>query len=168
MSSDRQARFDRIIAADGAALRRLALTYGQTPADADDLFQEICFALWRALPSFRGESSERTFAFRIGHNRGLTFRARRRPAPGEIDQQLRDPNPGPESLATAALNRERLLTAVRRLTEGHRQAVMLSLEGLPHSEIAQILGITENNVAVRLSRARTELRALLDEKGASP
>jgi RNA polymerase sigma factor (sigma-70 family) len=166
MSSDREARFDRIMAADGAALRRLAMTYGQTPADADDLFQEICFALWRALPSFRGESSERTFAFRIGHNRGLTFRARRRPAAAEIDDQLRDDSPGPVSLATAALSRERLLDAVRRLAEGHRQVVILSLEGLPHAEIAQILGITENNVAVRLSRARTELRALLAEKGA--
>lgn len=161
MSSDREAQFDRIIAANGAALRRLALTYGKTAADADDLFQDICFALWRSLPSFRGECSERTFAFRIGHNRGLTFRARRRPVAEELNDEVRDPGPGPDSLATKAINRDRLLAAVRRLGGGYAQVVMLSLEGLPHAEIALILGITENNVAVRLSRARTELRALL-------
>ncbi len=166
MPSDREAQFDRIIASDGAALRRLALTYGQTAADADDLFQEICFALWKSLPSFRGECSERTFAFRIGHNRGLTFRARRRAPAAELPDDLRDESPGPESLTTKSMNRDRLLAAVRRLTPGHAQVVMLSLEGLPHAEIALVLGVTENNVAVRLTRARRELRALLEGEGA--
>ncbi len=164
MPIDREAQFDRIIASEGAALRRLSLTYGQTPADADDLFQEICFALWKSLPSFRGECSERTFAFRIGHNRGLTFRARRRPPLAELPEQLRDQSPGPESLTMRAMNRDRLLAAVRRLSPGHAQVVMLSLEGLPHAEIALVLGVTENNVAVRLTRARKQLRALIEEE----
>lgn len=167
MSSDQSARFDRILDREGPALRRLALTYGRTAADADDLFQDICLALWRALPSFREECSERTFAFRIGHNRGLTFRSRRRADAAPLPDDLRDRGPGPETLAVAAAERDRLIAAVRLLPDGHRQVVLLSLEGLSHGEIAEILGITENNVAVRLSRAKRELRATLSPEGAN-
>ena len=65
-------RYDRILQEHGPALRRVAATYEADPARREDLFQEICLALWQALPRFREEASERTFAFRIAHNRGLT------------------------------------------------------------------------------------------------
>lgn len=165
MSREADELFDRLIAEHGPALRRLAHAYAEGPADADDLFQDICFALWRALPSFRGESSERTFAFRIGHNRGLTHRARKRALAAELDEEIRDRSPGPETLLTAALTRERLAAAVHRLPETQRQVVMLSLEGLSNVEIAEVLGVTDNSVAVRLTRARKGLRDLLLERG---
>jgi RNA polymerase sigma-70 factor (ECF subfamily) len=166
MTKDIEGRFDRIVRAHGPALRRLSVTYGRSPADADDLFQEICFAIWRALPSFREECSERTFAFRIGHNRGLTFRARqRRHEP--IEDSIPDRRPGPDTLTTRAIARDRLVAAVRLLPEGQRQVVSLSLEGLNHADIGEVLGITENNVAVRLNRARQRLRDLLVNAGGS-
>ena len=52
---------------------------------------------------------------------------------------------------------------MRRLPLTQRQAVTLCLEGLLHNEIAQVLGISENNVAVRLTRARAELARLIGE-----
>lgn len=161
MTRDRETAFERIVRQHGPALRRLALGYGRSEADADDLFQEICFALWRALPTFRGESSERTFVFRIGHNRGLTFRSRRRPDGVDLAEEISDGRALPDSQAAASCQRDRLLAAVRSLPERHRQVVLLSLEDLSHAEIAQVLGITENNVAVRLSRAKKALREIL-------
>ena len=56
----------------------------------------------------------------------------------------------------------RLLTALRRLPLIQRETVTLCLEGLSHGEIADVLGTTPANVAVRLSRARTELTRLLN------
>jgi RNA polymerase sigma-70 factor (ECF subfamily) len=165
MSREADRRFDRIIEEHGPALRRLAQAYADGAADADDLFQDICFALWRALPSFRDEASERTFAFRIGHNRGLTHRARKRANPDQLDEEIRDRSPGPDSLLTVALTRERLSEAVRRLPETQRQVVLLSLEGMGNGEIAEVLGVTENSVAVRLTRARKGLRELLLARG---
>ncbi len=164
MDQPAEARFERILAEHGAALRRLASAYGADAHDAEDLFQDICFAIWRALPSFRGESTERTWAFRIGHNRGLTHRLRRRETT-QLDPEVRDRSPGPDSQTTAALDRERLHRAVQCLSLGQRQVVTLSLEGLTTREIAEILGLTENNVAVRLTRARQALRELLREDG---
>jgi len=162
---DLESRFDEIVRLHGAALRRLARAYAQTETDADDLFQEICFALWRALPGFRGECSDRTFAFRIGHNRGLTFRHRQRVQPVELSETLAARDPGPDTLATRAIRRDRLLDAVRGLPGGHRQVVLLSLEGLSQAEIGEVLGISENNVAVRLNRAKKRLRTALGTEG---
>ncbi len=165
MASDDPGRFEQLMATHGPALRRLAQAYGRDRADAEDLFQEIAFAVWRALPSFRGESSERTFLFRIGHNRGLTHRARRRPAGEDLDAGIPDGAPGPDTLLTASIRRDRLVDAVRRLPDIQREVVMLCLEGCSTQEIADVLGITANNAAVRLTRARKALRDLLLAEG---
>src|SRR5215472_5597705 len=66
-------QFERILAEHGPALSRLAGSYTNTRSDRDDLLQETVFAIWQALPRFRGECSERTFIFRIGHNRAIAY-----------------------------------------------------------------------------------------------
>jgi RNA polymerase sigma factor (sigma-70 family) len=127
--------------------------------------QEILVALWRALPRFRGESSERTFVLRVAHNRGVTFALRRRPF-GRLpdDAQLADPAPLAEERLIDEQRRERLFHGIRQLPEAQRQAVMLRLEGLSQREIADVQGTTETNVGVRLTRARQALRRLLGEE----
>jgi RNA polymerase sigma factor (sigma-70 family) len=158
--------FDRVLAEHGAALARLASSYTRTAADRDDLLQEIAIALWRAWPKFRGECSERTFLFRVAHNRAISHVCRRRvPASvSEEDVVLRDPHPGVDVALVQAERRERLLDAVRRLPLGHREVVTLTLEGLDYGEIATVLGISESNVGVRLTRARQQLRVYLEGK----
>lgn len=156
--------FDRIARAHGAALARVAWGYVSNAADHDDLVQEILVAIWRALPRFRGDASERTYVFRIAHNRGITFAARRREHETlDADASIADPAPGAHEALEAALERRRLVTAVRSLPEPLRQAVMMRLEGFEIAEIASVQGISENNVSVRLTRARDRLRALLGE-----
>jgi RNA polymerase sigma factor (sigma-70 family) len=156
-------RFARLLREHGPALRRLAAGYEADQHEREDLLQEIALALWMALPSFRGECSERTFVFRIGHNRALTHRRRRQARPPTLDDMtaIADPRADPEADLARAQHHDRLMAAVRRLPHPHRQVTMLSLEGLSHREIAEVLGITENNVAVRLSRARTTLGRML-------
>lgn len=162
------ARYDRILEREGAALRRVTAAYDVDPGRREDLFQDICLAIWQALPRFRGESSERTFVFRIAHNRGLTHRSRRsslRSANLEEATDLADPRPSPESEVREGQRRERLRAAVLALPLDFRQVITLTLEGLSPKEIAEVLGITENNAAVRLSRARRALRQALAETG---
>lgn len=167
------ARYEALLRREGAALARVAAAYEPDPARRDDLFQEICLALWRALPRFRGEASERTFLFRIAHNRGLSHRSRR-PAPtAELDEVtgtaiLTDPRPSPEAAAREGERRERLRAAVLALPLPLRQVLTLTLEGLSQREVGQVLGISENNVAVRLTRARRALRQTLGTEGGAP
>lgn len=164
MSGRSDERLEALLAEHGDALWRLAGGYATDRADREDLYQNIVLALWRALPRFRGESSMRTFLFRIAHNRGLTHRHHRRRVGWEpLSDDDVQPAPGPTPLAAAveADARRRLRDAIRALPVGHREVVMLTLEDVPQREIAAVLGISEGNVAVRLHRARRRLAALL-------
>ncbi len=157
---------DRVVREHAAVLERVAWGYVDNASDRDDLMQEVLTALWRALPRFRGESSERTFVLRVAHNRGITFAIRhRRRFEGLPDEgQLPDPAPLAEERLIAEQRRDRLFQAIRRLPEAQRQAVMLRLEGLSQREIAELQQTTETNVGVRLTRARRALRTLLAEE----
>ena len=161
-------RWRSLMECHGAALRRVVATYERDPGRQEDLFQDVCLALWQALPRFRGESSERTFLFRIAHNRSLSHGhrqgRRRRQEADEEEAPLEatpDPRPSPEDETAATQRRRLLLEAIRRLPVGQRQLLSLALEGLPLREIADIVGISEGNVAVRLHRARAALRSRL-------
>ena len=158
--------FDRLLAAHGPALTRLAASYTNSPADRDDLAQEIVMAIWQALPRFRGECSERTFLFRIAHNRAIAYLSRARSQmPGSVEEiEVHDPAPNPESGLAQEEKAERLRRAVHRLPVAYRQVVTLTLEGLAYGDIAEVLGISESNVGARLTRARQILRESLEKQ----
>ena len=153
-----------MLAVHGSSLGRLAASYTRDAAERDDLLQDIVIGIWRALPGFRGECSERTFVFRVAHNRGLSHIARRRVVPTALgdDLEIADAAPTAEQTLVAEQQGQRLLEAVRRLTIAYRQVVTLSLEGLSYAEIADVLGISETNVGARLTRARQLLRKILE------
>jgi RNA polymerase sigma factor (sigma-70 family) len=127
----------------------------------EDLLQDIRLAIWTALPRFRGEASTRTFVFRIAHNRALTHVWKRKRAGAQEETDVVDARADPESAAIKDANRAWLIDAIRTLPIPYRQVITLALEDLPQSEIAAILGISENNVAVRMNRARKLLKEKL-------
>ena len=165
----REARFIRLIDAHGPAIGRLAVGYERDLMRRQDLVQDIWLALWQALPSFRGECSERTFVFRVAHNRAVSHIQhwrRRTVDPLPDDAPIADGGVDPESAASQRERQQRLHVAVQKLPLAFQQVVVLMLEGLSHSEIAEVLGLTDNNVAVRLTRARVALARLLEVAGA--
>jgi RNA polymerase sigma factor (sigma-70 family) len=157
-------QYERIFAAYGPAFVRLTACYEFRPEAREDLLQEIFVAIWKALPGFRGDCSEKTFALRVAHNRCLTHvwkRGRSLESEGELPE-IPDPRKSPEALAIDSRRREALLAAIRALPVNYRQVLTLALEDLTPAEIASVLGVTENNAAVRLNRARKALRSLLE------
>ena len=161
----RRATFEALLSRHGPALARIGAGYARTAGERDDLQQEMALALWRAWPSFRGECAEQTFVFRVAHNVCLSHAWRRRKEGTREDvaaaEAAHDPAPGPEALTHAGQRRTLLQNALRTLPERHREVLLLALEELSHDEIAAVVGITPNNVAVRLSRAREALRRAL-------
>lgn len=158
------ARFERLLHEFGPALERLVAAYEADPNEREDLLQEIVFALWRALPAFRGDCSEKTFVYRIAQNRGITHRLRRHARDRRLVElnevnEIADPSTEEEEGGIDVLGRDALLSAVQQLPASHRDVIVLSLEGLSNAEIAEVLGISAGNVAVRLFRARAFLRA---------
>ena len=156
-------RLNALLTMHGSSLSRLAGSYVRRPGDRDDLLQEILVAIWRAMPRFRGECSERTFVFRIAHNRAIAFITRRQlpQADEESGIEIEDAGPNPEEALSTEQQGKRLMDAVQSLPVNQRQVVTLMLEGFSYAEIADVLGITETNVGARLTRARQMLRQRL-------
>ncbi len=159
---------EEVLRQHGPMLARIAATYEADPMRREELVQEIVLAVWRSLASFEGRASLRTFLARIAHNRGVSHVARetRRPATAAEEapeEAAAGPALDPAQQASAEQTYEHLLAAVNHLPLGPRQVISLALEGFDHGEIAQSLGISVNNVGVRLNRAR---RALREELGA--
>lgn len=157
---------ERVLAQHGPMLARIAATYEANPMRREELVQEIVLAAWRALDRFEGRASLRTFLARIAHNRGVTHVGRERRDPtlaGQDDAQaLAGPLHDPAQQVSAEQSYRRLISAVANLPLGPRQVISLALEGFDHEEIGQALGITVNNVGVRLNRARRALREALE------
>ena len=158
----RREQYLKLIEEHAAALRRLCRSYCATGPEAEDLFQEIALALWRALARFRGESSERTWLYRIAHNVALTFAGKRRKQAAREQPHAPEHNPpstsgDPESRFAESEKQQMLQTLVRELPFEDRRLVLLYLEGLSTAEIEAVTGLTRSNVTVRLSRIRQKL-----------
>lgn len=160
-----QKSFDQVEKEFGPLIRRIAASYEADSGSAEELVQDIHFALWLALPSFRGQSSLRTFVARIATNRAISHvrRSVRSPLSVELSENLPAGESTPEHQAIAEDQQARLIAAVQALPLSLRQVALLTLEGLARVEISDVLGISANAVAIRLSRARDVLRRNLGD-----
>jgi RNA polymerase sigma-70 factor (ECF subfamily) len=151
--SDYRAQFGELMEAYAGPVRRLCGAYAFSPADRDDLFQDIFLAVWRALPSFRGDSSTRTWVYRIAHNVALSWQTRDR------RRQSRETRLGEEieSARHTDLRRLALKQAIAGMKPADRTLTLLWLEGLSAAEIEAVTGVKSATVAVRLSRIRRQL-----------
>lgn len=135
------------------------------PADQPDLLQDLMLAVWKAAPSFRGDSAPATFIHRVAHNRAISWRRReslRLWRTGVVQAEwARLITPAEDPARTDQL--ERLYAAIRRLRPLDRSLVVLSLEGMTHRQIGELHGLTEGAVGVRLLRARKALAAAIEE-----
>ena len=105
-----------------------------------------------------------TYVLRIAHNVCLRQVMRRRQWKVDPIEEVADSAASPERRAMQREDGARLLSAMQGLPIGLRQVLTLALEELPQGEIADVLGITENAVAIRMHRARRLLRTLLEER----
>ena len=144
-------------------IRRIAAAHESNATVREDLVQDILCAVWRALPTFRGDGSLRGFIARIAANRAVTHvhRAMHLPDSAALPGDLAATEPGPEAHAIAVDEKARLGAALRTLPIGLREPALLALEGFTQQEIAGVLGITPNAVAIRMTRARSLFRKLI-------
>ena len=131
------------------------------PDLAEDIAQEVWIQIFRALPSYRGESQFSTWAHRIAVNRTLNALRRVRrlsKIESEIDVDIAIVDQAAERSMLAATIEE----AARQLAPGARTVFILhDVEGYTHEEIATELGITAGGSKSQLFKARAKLRRLL-------
>ncbi|MFC4348459.1 RNA polymerase sigma factor [Kordiimonas lipolytica] len=149
-----------ILQEHGNMLGRIVASYEADPSQQEELMQEVSLALWQALKKYRGDGSLKAYAARIAQNRCISHVARAVKAPRQtvLDDTVPSERAGPEEDVAKAQQRQALLSAVRGLPLPLKQVTTLALEGFSHREIAEALGISENNAMVRFSRAKAALK----------
>lgn len=164
-----EALFDEVMATYSASLHRVIRSYTRDPERQKDLQQELALSLWKALATFQGDCSLRTFAFRVAHNCCISKVLRKRtPQTRALDEEeglSETPTTHNAEQALAQKQREQqLMLAIQELPLAYRQVVSLALEELSHAEIADILGISPSNVGVRLNRGKGLLRDAMNKR----
>jgi RNA polymerase sigma factor (sigma-70 family) len=151
--------FEDVIDAHSGLLSRIALSYEADASQREDLKQEIILAVWRALPSFRGQSTLKTYVASIAQKRAITHVSRRvrTPVTVELGDELPTADLPPDEAAIVADRRARLVAAMRMLTVPQRETATLMLEGFSFAEIGETLGITANAAMLRCQRAKASL-----------
>src|SRR3954467_5135303 len=134
--------------------------------DRNDLMQEVMLAVWKAIPSFRGQAQPTTFLYRVSHNAALTWRRKERNYARRVEQaaEFASMEAMPSQTRPADERLEQLYAAIRGLPELDASLVLLSLDGLSYQAMADIHGLSESNVGVRLNRIKQRLAKTLNEK----
>ena len=140
-------------------VRRVCRMYADTPEERTDLFQETLYQLWRSYPSFQGRSHVATWVYRVALNTAITAVRKKRRTPEHVPLNedsghgtisTHDPEPD--------LRVDVLYRAMDALTPIERALVMLYLDDISYQEMADILGLSESNIGVKLNRIRSKLQ----------
>lgn len=151
--------FLALMAEHQGIIHKICRLYRDSREDREDLFQEITFQLWKSFPSFKGNSLISTWLYRIALNTAIASYRKEKPT---IDYVETLPEFAEESQnEELILRQERLLTAIKQLSESEKAIIALYLEDLSYLQIAEILGISENNVGVKINRIKTKIQQLL-------
>lgn len=144
-------------------LFQVCLRVACNTVDADDAVQETFVDLLRGIRSFRGDAKLTTWLFRLAIRVAIRVRNRQSAArQSAIDAADLPGDDDPVASAAERENAERLLAAIAELPVAQRAVVALAaIDGLPHAEIAAVLGIPVGTVGSRLHEARDRLRVLL-------
>lgn len=168
----REGALERLMDAYGDDVLHLAYFYVKDRALAEDIFQEVFTKVYLALPRFRGESSPKTWIYRIAINqcrdRLRSWSMRNVLALGESFLGGAPEPDRTEDAALAAVDREALLQAILQLPVEFREVVLLYYyDEMDVREAAQALSLSAGTVKSRLHRARQKLKVILAEGGFS-
>lgn len=166
MKQNKELEFENLYQLHKDKIFRLCLGFVKDRDLAYDLFQEILIKIWRHLDSFRSESDISTWIYRIAYNTAITFSAKEKRKQEQVDfpqgMELAEPE---NKSQEQEIQIQRLYEAINSLPETDRVIATLLLENTPYKTIAEVTGITENYVAVKVNRIKTSLTQILNPHG---
>lgn len=150
--------FEKMVREHRGTIYTVCYMFSTDKDEVADLFQEILINLWRGSDSFRGDSALNSWIWKIALNTCITCDRKKKRGlqtePLSMNIDLFDDSS--EDTRQIGLLRER----IGKLGPFDRAIVLLWLENLSYEEIGQIVGITPNNVSVRLVRIKEQLKKM--------
>jgi RNA polymerase sigma-70 factor (ECF subfamily) len=154
-----EAEFLAVIKEHQGIIHKICRLYRDSKEDREDLFQEIIFQLWKSVPGFRGDAKISTWIYRIALNAAIALFRKNKPEiayspvlPDVLEEQQSE---------EFGLRQERLFGVLKLLDDGEKAIITLYLEDLSYQQIAEITGINENYVGVKLNRIKNKIQKLL-------
>jgi RNA polymerase sigma-70 factor (ECF subfamily) len=154
-----EAKFLEQVKQNQGIIYKLVGLYASDEEEKKDLYQEVLLQAWKGWPSFRQESKFSTWLYRVCLN--TIFTRNRKKQPLDYKDSLEEISPVVQSSSIQQEDAVHLRQAIRKLSETDRALISLHLDGYDNGEIAELLGISNNHVAVKLHRIKEQLSNLL-------
>lgn len=164
-----ESRFKSWLVEHQGTVLKVAKAYTLNNHDCQDLAQEILLQIWLSLPQFQGRADASTWFYRVALNTAISWHRKERRR-----QTLQQPILGIEEFVDFELDRaervlqrelvEQLYVAIRKLPKTDAALVLLHLDDMTYCQMAEVLGISESNVGVKLNRAKKALGELLKDE----
>lgn len=154
--------FARVVREHKGTVYMVCYMFSKDEEEVADLFQDILVNLWKGFTKFRGDSSIKTWIYRVSLNTCISAE-RKKKRKGEtvpLDMNINLFDDSAEEMKQIRMLQGR----ISRLGPFDRAIVLLWLENLSYDEIGAIVGISAKNVSVRLFRIKEQLRNMSDEK----
>ena len=168
--------FDELVERYHDRIYGLAYNMLSNREDAEDLTQEIFVKAFEALPRFKGKSLFYTWLYRIAINKTINYRKKRNRnralSLDQFDQEIKSDDIYQDLTAKGSPLRninltelqERLNASLQKLSDKHRTVmIMHDMQGIPHEEIAKVVGASSGTVRSRLFYARKQMQMELSE-----
>lgn len=155
MNNDKEHKFELLVRQHKRTIYTVCYMFSTNKDEIDDLFQEILIRLWNGFDQYEGRSSAETWIYRVALNTAINQdkKERRRPETVPLTVNI-DPyeadNPQTQQIRV-------LYDRISRLDLIDRSLILLWLEGISYDEIGAIIGISPNNVGVKLTRIKEKL-----------
>lgn len=169
MKENKEEQFKKIVIDNSDRITRICRYYNPDTDDQKDMYQEILINIWNSLDRFRGESAISTWVYRIAVNTSLSFtgktfrRMKLHVNTGQQNINLLLDEDELETKLKLESNLEQLQTQLNQLSVIDKALISLLLEGLSMREIADVIGLTEPNVKVKIHRIKEELKQNLNK-----
>ena len=157
--SELEKEFLALVDAQKRTIYKVCYMYAEDQEELNDLYQEVVLNLWKSFPRYRGDSKLVTWVYRIAMNTCITYlrHSHARPQTVSLTVDVTEPWDDEESKTAQLKELYRLISHLGKL---ERALILLWLEERSYQEMADILGLSKNNVAVKLNRVKEKLKKM--------
>lgn len=128
----------------------------------EDYYQEILIRLWKSYPGFRNQSAFSTWLYRVALNSAIDIIRKQSLRPRYTEISKSEYNIPESESNTESDQKEKLYQAINHLSDIEKAIILLHLEEYSYAEIGEIIGISEGNTGVRISRIKNQLIKILE------
>lgn len=155
MNNDKEHNFELLVRQHKRTIYTVCYMFSTNKDEIDDLFQEILIRLWNGFDQYEGRSSAETWIYRVALNTAINQDKKERRRPETVPLTV---NIDPYEADNPQTQQIRILyDRISRLDLIDRSLILLWLEGISYDEIGAIIGISPNNVGVKLARIKEKL-----------